>query len=161
MVLANGTIEATRLALESLGVGDNRFGSPRVGNLVAHLRSNITVRIKRAALGMAGPPTDPETVAFLVRGEALGRRFHHQVIAASVVGTDPERTMWATVPDIELLGNMLASQDPNWVTITLASLSARRARARPTRSMPPCPKARDPNRRARLRYPRPGRKATR
>ena len=122
VVLANGTIEATRLALESLGVGDTRFGSPRVGNLVAHLRSNITVRIRRTALGLAGPPTDLETVAFLARGEALGRRFHHQVIAASVVGTEPERTMWAAVPDIELLGNMLSNQDPNWVTITFRGI---------------------------------------
>jgi choline dehydrogenase-like flavoprotein len=122
VVLASGTIEATRLALESLGVGDTSFGSPRVGNLMAHLRSNITVRIKRTALGLAGAPTDLETAAFLVRGEALGRRFHHQVIAASVVGNDPERTMWAMVPDIELLGNMLSNQDANWVTITLRGI---------------------------------------
>jgi hypothetical protein len=54
-VVANGTIEATRLALESLSVGDTRFGSPRLGNLMAHLRSNITVRIKCTALGLPGP----------------------------------------------------------------------------------------------------------
>jgi hypothetical protein len=58
VVLANGTIEATRLALESLGVGDTRFGAPRLGNLMAHLRSNITVRIKRSALGLPGGRAD-------------------------------------------------------------------------------------------------------
>jgi hypothetical protein len=62
VILANGTIEATRLALESLGIGSTQFGTPRVGNLMAHLRSNITVRIKRAALGL-GAPTDLETAA--------------------------------------------------------------------------------------------------
>src|SRR5205823_32626 len=45
VILANGTVEATRLALGSLGVGDTQFGSPRVGNFMAHLRSNITVRV--------------------------------------------------------------------------------------------------------------------
>ena len=47
VVLANGTIEATRVALQSLGVGNSAFGSPRVGNLMAHLRSNVIVRIPR------------------------------------------------------------------------------------------------------------------
>lgn len=58
VILANGTIEATRLALDSLGMGSTQFGSPRVGNLMAHLRSNITVRIKRSALGLPAQPTD-------------------------------------------------------------------------------------------------------
>src|SRR5262249_61152579 len=35
VILANGTIEATRLALESLGIGSQPFRSPRVGNLMA------------------------------------------------------------------------------------------------------------------------------
>ena len=70
-ILANGTIEATRLALESFGVGSTQFGSPRVGNLMAHLRSNITVRIKRTALGL-GAPVGLETVALLARGTAAG-----------------------------------------------------------------------------------------
>ncbi|WP_048707914.1 GMC oxidoreductase [Microvirga massiliensis] len=122
VVLGNGTIEATRIALNDLGVGDITFGSPRVGNLVAHLRSNITVRIKRSALGLPAVPTEIETTAFLVRGEALGRRFHHQVIASSVVGTNPEAVMWNMVPDIELLDNMLANQNPEWVTIVFRGI---------------------------------------
>lgn len=82
VVVATGTIEASRLALESLGVGSTQFGSPRVGNLMGHLRSNIVVRIKRTALGLpAGPPRDLETTALLVRGESRGRRFHLQVTA--------------------------------------------------------------------------------
>jgi hypothetical protein len=45
---------------------------------MAHLRSKITVRIKRSALGLGTPPTDLETVALIVRGSALGRRYHFQ-----------------------------------------------------------------------------------
>ncbi|HLM05570.1 MAG TPA: family 16 glycoside hydrolase [Blastococcus sp.] len=123
VVIANGTIEATRLALDSLGVGDRTANpaSPRLGNLMAHLRSNITVRIRRAALGLpAGPPADLETTAFLVRGQGSGgRQFHIQVSAAAVGGIDPERNMWQQVPDIDTLAQIRANQDPDWITIVL------------------------------------------
>ena len=121
VILANGTIESTRLALDSLGVGSLQFGSPRVGNLMAHLRSNITVRIKRSVFGL-GAPTDLETVALIVRGSALGRRFHHQVTAASVIGSNPETNMWGLVPDIDVIGRLLVNQDPNWVVITFRGI---------------------------------------
>jgi hypothetical protein len=121
VILANGTIEATRLALESLGIGSPQFGAPRVGNLMAHLRSNITVRIKRTALGL-GTPTDLEAVALIARGAALGRRFHHQITAADVAGPNPEAVMWSMVPDIDLIGSLLTNQDPNWVTITFRGI---------------------------------------
>jgi choline dehydrogenase-like flavoprotein len=121
VILANGTIEATRLALESLGVGSLQFGPPRVGNLMAHLRSNITVRIKRTALGLAAP-ADLEAVALIARGTALGRRFHHQITAADVAGPNPEAAMWSMVPDIDLIGSMLTNQDPNWVAITFRGI---------------------------------------
>lgn len=122
VVLANGTIEATRLALNDLGVGDTSQGTARVGNLMAHLRSNIVVRIKRSALGLPATATDVETTAFLVRGEAFGRRFHHQVVAAAVTGDNPEAVMWNMVPDVELLGEMLANQNPDWITIVFRGI---------------------------------------
>ncbi len=121
IILANGTIEATRLALESLGIGSTQFRSPRVGNLMAHLRSNITVRIKRAALGL-GAPADLETSALILRGSALGRRFHHQVTAADTAAPNPESAMWSMVPDIDLIGSLLANEDPNWIAITFRGI---------------------------------------
>lgn len=123
VILANGTVEATRLALDSLSVGSLQFGSPRVGNLMAHLRSNITVRIKRSAFGLGPPaPNELETIALLVRGSALGRRFHHQVTAAAVAVPNPETNMWSMVPDIDVIGSLLANQDPNWVAITFRGI---------------------------------------
>lgn len=121
VVIAIGTIEATRVALDSLGVGDRTANptSPRLGNLIGHLRSNITVRIRRTALGLpAGPPADLETTAFLVRGQGSGgRHFHVQVSAAAVGGIDPERNMWQEVPDVDTLTQIRANQDPNWITL--------------------------------------------
>ncbi len=121
VILANGTVEATRLALESFGIGSTQFGSPRAGNLMAHLRSNITVRIRRSALAL-GAPAELEAAAAIARGSAFGRRFHFQITAADVTGPNPEALMWSMVPDIDLIGRMLANQDPNWVTITLRGI---------------------------------------
>jgi choline dehydrogenase-like flavoprotein len=137
VVLANGTIEATRIALDSLGVGDTTFGSPRVGNLLAHLRSNITVRIKRTAMGLpAAPPPNLETTAFLVRGTGTsGRRFQFQISAAAVGGTDPEKNMFQQVPDIDTLDQMRANQDPTWITLVLRGIGE----MEDTRSLPPDP----------------------
>ena len=123
VVLAGGTVESTRLALDSLGVGSTSFGSPRAGNLMAHLRSNITVRIKRTALGLpAGPPADLETTAFLVRGKSQGRQFHFQISAASTGDTNPEKNMWEQIPDVEFQDHIRAIQDPNWVTIVFRGI---------------------------------------
>jgi Domain of Unknown Function (DUF1080)/GMC oxidoreductase len=124
VVLANGTIEATRIALDSLGIGNTTFGSPRAGNLLAHLRSNITVRIKRTALGLpAAPPQNLETTAFLVRGTGTGgRQFHFQVTAAAVGGTNPEKNLFQQVPDIDTLDQIRANQDPTWITFVLRGI---------------------------------------
>jgi hypothetical protein len=96
-VLANGTIEATRVALQSLGIGSTTFGSPGVGNLMAHVRSNITVRVRRTALGL-GAPTVLETSALIVRGTdpVTGRRFHLQVTAADTANADSEVNFWSS-----------------------------------------------------------------
>jgi choline dehydrogenase-like flavoprotein len=123
VVIANGTIEATRLALDCLGVGSTQFGSPRVGNLMAHLRSNITVRIKRSAFaGLGASPDTLETAALLVRGTALGRRFHLQVTAAALAGANPEQNLFSMVPDIDNIRSMTFKQDPNWIVLTLRGI---------------------------------------
>jgi choline dehydrogenase-like flavoprotein len=71
VVSAAGTIESTRLALDSLpapAMGTKRMGS----NLMAHLRSDITARIRRSAIpGLPANPTALEMAALLVRGTAM------------------------------------------------------------------------------------------
>lgn len=115
VVVALGTIESTRLALAS-------FPTDLIGrNLMAHLRSNTTVRIKRSVL--SNLPSQLEAAALLVRGSTPRGRYHLQVTAAAVMGTNPEDVMWAMVPDIDLLHRMLAaSQQPEWITITLRGI---------------------------------------
>jgi choline dehydrogenase-like flavoprotein len=115
IVLACGTIETTRLAMES-------FPTPLMGrNLMAHLRSNTVIRIKRAAFG-PGLPTDLQAAALLVRGSTPQSRFHLQVTAAAVTGADPEVSMFRMIPDLDLLDQMLASQDADKIVITLRGI---------------------------------------
>ncbi|HEU4994910.1 MAG TPA: family 16 glycoside hydrolase [Gemmatimonadaceae bacterium] len=116
VVLASGTVEATRLALES-------FDTPLMGrNLMAHLRSNTVVRINRSALG-PDLPGQLEAAALLVRGSMPTGRFHIQVTAAAVTGADSEATMFRMIPDIDLLDRMLASQDSDKIVITLRGIA--------------------------------------
>lgn len=115
VVLASGTIETTRLAMES-------FPTPLMGrNLMAHLRSNLVVRIKRSALGGALPQA-LEAAALLVRGSTAKARYHVQVTAAAIAGANSEATMWRMIPDIELLDQMLAGQSSDWIVITLRGI---------------------------------------
>ncbi|MBA3753585.1 MAG: DUF1080 domain-containing protein [Nitrospira sp.] len=114
VVLASSTIESTRLALES-------FPTPLVGrNLVAHLRTNTVVRIHRSVFN-PGLPKRLEAAALFVRGSNAKGRFHLQVTAAAVAGGS-EDTMFRMVPDIDLLDKMLASQEDDWIVITLRGI---------------------------------------
>lgn len=123
VVVAASTIESTRLALASF---------PRDGmgaNLMAHLRSNITVRIRRSAIpGLPATFSDLETAALIVRGSAnvgtppQARRFHLQVTAAASQGPNTEANLFTAIPDIDHFDQLRANQDPNWVAIVLRGI---------------------------------------
>lgn len=124
VVLAAGTIESTRLALESFPVTRGPFSMG--ANFMAHLRTNLTVRVKRSALGL-GVSTTLEQGGAIVRGEITNpdgskRRYHFQVLASAEKGQNPEATMWTMVPDIDLLRNLLSNEDPDWVAIVFRGL---------------------------------------
>ncbi|WP_171820909.1 family 16 glycoside hydrolase [Rhizobium leguminosarum] len=115
VVLANGTIESTRLALES-------FPTPLMGrNLMGHLRSNTVVRIKRSAFD-PGLPLQLEAAALVARGSTPQGRYHLQMTAAAVMGSNPESVMWRMIPDIDLVDQTLASQSADWIVITFRGI---------------------------------------
>ena len=120
VVLAAGTVETTRLAL--LSFPSNGMGA----NLMAHIRSNTTVRIKRAALGLPAAPAGLETAALIVRGSSpaggRNRQFHLQVTAAASPGANPETNMFTAIPDIDHYDQIRASQDPQWVVLILRGI---------------------------------------
>ncbi len=115
VVLAAGTIESSRLALTS-------FPTSRMGrNLMAHLRSNTIVRIKRSEFS-ATLPTRLQAAALLARGSTPQGRFHLQITAAAVTGTDSETDMWRMIPDIDLADQTLSSQDADKIVVTFRGI---------------------------------------
>ncbi len=114
---SNGVINAIELYYN----GQQSFPTPLMGrNLMAHLRSNTTVRIPRSVLGTL--PKQLAAAAMLVRGSTLQGRYHLQVTAAAIDSANAEETMWRVVPDLDLLDQLLASQDFNKITITFRGI---------------------------------------
>lgn len=117
VVLALGAIESTRLALDSFGGLDpiNRLAGR---NLMAHLRNNFTVRVRRQALGVADGAA-LQTAAFHVACKAsTGGGYHFQFYAGFQPGPNAEAVLYRMIPDIESVEQQLANQDPDWVAIT-------------------------------------------
>ena len=113
VILAASGIESTRLALHS-------FPTSLMGrNLMAHVRSDFTVRVKRSALPPV--PAHVQTAAYLVRGVTPAGRFHLQ-LTASTHNAGSDELLFRMVPDVEILNAQLANQDPNWITITLRGI---------------------------------------
>lgn len=113
VILAATTIESTRLALHS-------FPTALMGrNLMAHVRSDFTVRVRRSALPPL--PGHVQTAAMLVRGAVPAGRFHLQVTASTHVSGSDE-LLFRMIPDLDNLTAQLANDDPNWVTITFRAI---------------------------------------
>ena len=86
MVIALGTVETTRVAATTFQQSLAGRAVDRMGkNLVAHLRSNLVIRVPRAAIAANLPPTvipSLQCSALLVKGKAAnGRTFHFQITA--------------------------------------------------------------------------------
>lgn len=113
VVLAASAIESTRLALHS-------FPTPLMGrNLMVHLRSDFTVRVKRAALPAV--PGHVQTTALLLRGLAASGRFHIQV-TASTHQQGSDELLFRMIPDLDLLEAQLLNDDPEWISVTLRGI---------------------------------------
>lgn len=109
VIVALGTVESTRVALLSFG-SNGRIGR----NLLAHLRSNLDIRVPRASLANL-PPTAKalEAAALFVKGrhefkkpdgtpDGVGH-FHFQITASGLgaVGADSEAELFKKIPDID------------------------------------------------------------
>jgi choline dehydrogenase-like flavoprotein len=104
VVLAAATIESTRIALNSF------HGTPHYGeigrNLVAHLRSNLNVRIPVG--NIPGVRGNLEQAALFIKGrhtfaDGSTRHYHLQITAAggSKASTDAEAELFKKIPDLD------------------------------------------------------------
>jgi hypothetical protein len=128
VALALGTIETTRVALTTFqqslaGRAASRMGS----NLVAHLRSNLNIRVPRAAIAANLPPIALQNLqcsALLVKGKAAnGRTFHFQITASGLgkLGANSEAELFKKIPTIEHFEDLLRASD-NTVVVTIRGI---------------------------------------
>jgi choline dehydrogenase-like flavoprotein len=126
VVLALGTIENARLALLSFQGGP---GYERIGrNLMAHLRSNLNIRIPREAFGFDPIVRELQASALFLKGrhtfdDGAAGHFHLQITAAGLDarGSNSEVELFRKVPDIDGLEPFLAADDSH-VVITLRGI---------------------------------------
>jgi choline dehydrogenase-like flavoprotein len=128
VVIALGTIETTRLALTTFQQSLAGRAAERMGtNLIAHLRSNLTIRVPRSAIATNLPPTvipSLQCSALFVKGKAPnGRTFHFQITAAGLgkLGGDSEAELFKKIPTLEHLNDMLRANDDT-VVITIRGI---------------------------------------
>ena len=128
VVIALGTVETTRVALTTFQQSLSGRAAQRMGtNLVAHLRSNLTIRVPRSAIAANLPPiTIPslQCSALLVKGRAPnGRTFHFQITASGLqkIGVDAEAELFKKIPSLEHFQDMLRATDDT-VVITIRGI---------------------------------------
>jgi len=125
VILALGTIESTRLALSSFPTSPGNPAAELMGrNLMAHWRSNIFVRINRAALDPGNTlPAEVQTGALLVRGSTPQGKFHIQVTASADPTGNSDALLYTMIPDIDQLDMTLANQQAGWISIAFRGVS--------------------------------------
>lgn len=125
IILALGTIESTRLALASFPTSPGNTSAELMGrNLMAHWRSNIFVRINRAALDPGNTlPQQLQTGALLVRGSTPQGKFHIQVTASADPTGNSDALLYTMIPDIDQLDMTLANQQSGWISMAFRGVS--------------------------------------
>jgi len=130
VVVALGTIESTRLAINTFKDSLAGRAAQRMGrNLIAHLRSNLTIRVPMASLSSlpASAQTSLQASALFVKGKASiegeDRLFHLQITASGLnkLGADSETELFKKIPDTEQVDSMLRAGDTH-VVITLRGI---------------------------------------
>lgn len=127
VILAAATVESARLALLSFPEVPN---AGRVGqNLLAHLRSNLTIRIPRTSIaGLSPAVQELAASALFLKGRhtyadgSLGH-FHLQITAAGLdrMGSDSEAELFKKIPDIDTFDKFRSATDTH-VVLTLRGI---------------------------------------
>lgn len=128
--IALGTIESARLALLSFTSLPPAAYQHLGKNLMAHLRSNLTIRIPRASLpNHASLPNELAASALFMKCRHVfaggpGEGYYHIQITAcglGAMGSNSEAEMWQTVPDIDTFQAFEHANDDH-VVITLRGI---------------------------------------
>ncbi|MBB3082486.1 family 16 glycoside hydrolase [Geodermatophilus sabuli] len=125
VVIAASTIESTRLALNAF---QGQAGAQAIGRgLMAHLRSNLTIRIPRTSLPNNPPQSELSEAALFLKGKVnvdnKDRFFHLQITAAGLgpQGNNSEAELWRKVVDIDTLHRFTTASDSH-IVITIRGI---------------------------------------
>jgi choline dehydrogenase-like flavoprotein len=134
VIISLGTIESTRVALTTFQTSLAGRAAERMGrNLMAHLRSNLNIRIPRDSVAAALPALGPAALralqvsALFVKGKVeiggVDRYFHLQITASGLgrFGNNSEAELFKKVPSLEQL-NAMQQADDKTVVITLRGI---------------------------------------
>jgi hypothetical protein len=128
VIIAQGTIETTRTVLTTFQQSLAGRAAQRMGrNLMAHLRSNLAIRIPKKSIEANLPPTALASLqcsALLVKGKAPnGRTFHFQITASGLqkLGADSEAELFKKIPTLEHIDFMLRATDDT-IVITIRGI---------------------------------------
>lgn len=129
VIIALGTVESTRLALLSFA-NDGKMGR----NLMAHLRSNVDIRVPRSSIkDLPAAAKALESSALFVKGQHEFKKpdgstdgfghFHLQITASglSKTGTDSEAELFKKVPDVDTFDSQKNATDTH-VMITIRGI---------------------------------------
>jgi choline dehydrogenase-like flavoprotein len=93
-------------------------------NLMAHVRSNIFVRVNRAAIDPGNTlPHALQVGALLVRGSAPQGQFHIQITASADPLGNSDNLLFAMIPDIDLLNTTLTTQTAGSISFGFRGVS--------------------------------------
>src|SRR5205814_3551060 len=122
------TVETTGVARTTFQQSLAGRAADRMGkNLMAHLRSNLTIRVPRAAIAANLPPTvipSLQVSALLVKGKAVnGQTYHIQITASGLnkLGVDSEAELFKKIPTLEDIEGMLRATDDT-VVLTIRGI---------------------------------------
>ena len=128
VVIALGTVETTRVAVTTFQQSLAGRAAQRMGtNLIAHLRSNLTIRVPKKSIEANLPSTSAvglQCSALLVKGKASnGRTYHFQITASGLnkLGVDSEAELFKKIPTLEHVDAMRRASD-NTVVITIRGI---------------------------------------
>lgn len=125
VVLAAGTIESTRLALQSFAgaIGYDLIGT----NLISHMRSNYSFRLPRAVVPLVAGK-DLQASAMFVKcrkahADGSVSHFHLQITAAGMkgIGTNSEAELFQKIPDIDTL-DIFRQADEDSIVMTVRAV---------------------------------------
>jgi choline dehydrogenase-like flavoprotein len=127
VIVALGTIESTRLVAATYRRDLNDVDTATVGqNLMAHLRSNLDIRVPASALGLAAGAL--QASALFVKGrQALGNNvtghYHLQITASGLGarGGNSEAELFKKIPDIDTYDRHRNANDTH-VAITIRGI---------------------------------------